>query len=107
KHVDTHYSILYTSKDGETICKLSESSILFSFNTTVAIYTLYSLMWKLRLAITSLLQAGHSCPGMLVFEISASAPISSNDLLGHIPNPLEILTSSEGCTFRWNVFQNE
>jgi hypothetical protein len=35
-------------------------------------------------------QAGHSCPGMLVFEISASAQTSSNGLLGHIPNPLEI-----------------
>lgn len=62
---------------------------------------------SIQLPENNLPQAGHSCPGMLVFEISAPAPISSNDLLGHIPNPLEILTSSEGYASRWNVLQNE
>lgn len=49
-------------------------------------------------------QAGHSCPGMLVFEISASAKTSSNGLLGRIPNPLEIITTGDGCASYWTLY---
>src|SRR5699024_601299 len=69
---------------------------------------LYILPMFLNLRVAILIrtnsQAGHSCPGMLVFEISASAQTSSNGLLGHIPNPLEIITTGDGCASYWTLY---
>ena len=59
---------------------------------------------KAFIMYTFLSQAGHSCPEMLVFEISASAKTSSNGLLGRIPNPLEIITTGDGCASYWTLY---
>ena len=48
QQVDMHYSTLYTSKGGETICKLSESLILFGFIIDVVECTLYFYLWEPR-----------------------------------------------------------